>query len=45
MSHLGKNPMIINPWYLELFGRPIEIGDYVNLFSAPDARTKLLIMV
>ena len=43
MSHLGKKPMIINPWYLELFGRPIEIGDYVNIFSAPDARTKLLI--
>jgi len=43
LSHLGKKPMIINPWYLELFGRPIEIGEYVNIFSAPDARTKLLI--
>jgi len=43
LSSLGKKPMIINPWYLELFGGPIEIGDYVNLFSAPDARTKLLI--
>ncbi|ETR70677.1 MAG: hexapeptide repeat-containing transferase [Candidatus Magnetoglobus multicellularis str. Araruama] len=43
MSYLGKKPMIINPWYMELFGRPIEIGDYVNIFSAPDARTRLLI--
>ena len=43
MTYLGKKPMIINPWYLELFGNPIEIGDYVNIFSAPDARTKLLI--
>jgi len=43
MEHLGKNPMIINPWYMELFGGPIEVGDYVNIFSAPDARTRLLI--
>lgn len=43
LSHLGKKPMIINPWYLELFGHPILIGDYANIFSAPDARTKLLI--
>ena len=40
---LGKKPMIINPWYMELFGGPIAIGDYVNIFSAPDARTRLLV--
>ncbi|MBF0452586.1 MAG: acyltransferase [Candidatus Magnetomorum sp.] len=43
MTRLGKRPMIINPWYIELFGGPIEIGDYVNIFSASDARTKLLV--
>ena len=43
VTHLGKNPMIINPWYMELFGLPIVIGNYVNIFSAPDARTKLLV--
>ena len=43
LTQLGKNPMIINPWNMELFGGPISIGDYVNIFSAPDARTKLLV--
>jgi len=43
MSHLGIKPLIINPWHMELFGRPIEIGDYVNIFSSSDAKTRLLI--
>ena len=38
---LGKAPTIIKPWYVEVFGGPIDIGDYVSIFAAPDNRVRL----
>jgi acetyltransferase-like isoleucine patch superfamily enzyme len=37
----GKSPLIVNPWYVEVFGSPIDIGDYVSIFAAADNRVRL----
>jgi acetyltransferase-like isoleucine patch superfamily enzyme len=38
---LGKAPTVINPWYVEVFGSPIDIGDYVSIVAASDNRVRL----
>jgi acetyltransferase-like isoleucine patch superfamily enzyme len=38
---LGKAPTIIKPWHVEVFGAPIEIGEYVSSIAAPDNRVRL----
>jgi len=38
---IGKTPAIINPWYVEVFGSPIDIGDYVSIVAASDNRVRL----
>jgi acetyltransferase-like isoleucine patch superfamily enzyme len=38
---LGKAPLIIRPWHVEVFGAPISIGDYVFIIAASDSRVRL----
>jgi acetyltransferase-like isoleucine patch superfamily enzyme len=38
---LGKAPIIIRPWHLEVFGSPIVIGDYVFIIAAADNQVRL----
>ena len=38
---LGKRPIFIKPWYIEIFGAPIEMGDYGTIFAIADARVRL----
>jgi acetyltransferase-like isoleucine patch superfamily enzyme len=38
---LGKSPAVLNPWYVEVFGSPIDIGDYVSIVAASDNRVRL----
>ena len=38
---LGKAPAIFNPWYVEVFGAPIDIGEYVTIVAAADNRVRL----
>jgi len=38
---LGKSPAIVNPWHVEVFGSPIDIGDYVCIVAASDNRVRL----
>ena len=38
---LGKAPTILNPWYVEVFGSPIHIGDYVSIVATSDHRVRL----
>jgi len=38
---LGTAPTVINPWYVEVFGSPIDIGDYVSIVAASDNRVRL----
>ncbi|MCP4022550.1 MAG: acyltransferase [Desulfobacteraceae bacterium] len=43
LEHLGKNPFIVKPWCIELFGGPIFIGDNVSLLGCPDKKTRLTV--
>ena len=38
---LGKGHTFIRPWNVELFGAPIEIGDYVNMIASRDRQVRL----
>ena len=38
---LGKAPMIIRPWQVEVFGAPVIIGDYASIIAAADNRVRL----
>jgi acetyltransferase-like isoleucine patch superfamily enzyme len=38
---LGDSPAIVKPWYVDVFGSPIDIGDYVSIIAAPDNRVRL----
>ncbi len=38
---LGKAPIIFRPWYVEVFGAPVVIGDYVFIIAAADNRVRL----
>ena len=38
---LGKAPMVLRPWFVEIFGAPIVIGDYVFIIATADNRVRL----
>ncbi|MGD8882230.1 MAG: acyltransferase [Desulfobacterales bacterium] len=38
---LGKAPIIIRPWHVEVFGAPIIIGDYASIIAAGDKPVRL----
>ena len=38
---LGKSPAIFNPWYVEVFGSPIDVGDYISIVAVSDNRVRL----
>ena len=40
-ANLGDSPTIVKPWYVEVFGFPIDIGDYVTILATPDNRVRL----
>jgi acetyltransferase-like isoleucine patch superfamily enzyme len=40
---LGKGLSAIKPWYVEVFGDAIELGDYVTLIAAADRRVRIAI--
>lgn len=37
---LGKGHVFMRPWHVELFGGPIEIGDYVTVIATPDKKVR-----
>ena len=40
---LGKHPFIVKPWYIEVFGGPVIIGDHITLLGCADKRTRLTV--
>ena len=40
-ASLGNSPTIVKPWYVDVFGSPVDIGDYVSIIAAPDNRVRL----
>jgi len=37
----GKGCTFVKPWYVEVFGNPVELGEYVHVIAAPDHRVRL----
>ena len=42
-AYLGKGALFLKPWYVEVFGWPISLGDYVNVIATPDKRVRLTV--
>jgi acetyltransferase-like isoleucine patch superfamily enzyme len=40
-EHLGKGAHVMKPWYVEIFGGPVTLGDYATVIAAPDKRVRL----
>jgi len=43
LAHMGRGCMFMKPWYVEIFGEPISIGDYAVIIATPDHRVRLSI--
>jgi len=43
LDSLGRGFVFMKPWYVELFGAPITIGDYAMVIATPDRRVRLSI--
>ena len=43
LESLGKGFTFMRPWHVEIFGAPIELGDYVNVVAASDKMVRLAI--
>jgi len=43
LEHLGENFTFMRPWYVEIFGAPIEVGNCVNVVASADRRVRLAI--
>ena len=41
LKSLGKHPFIVKPWYIEIFGAPVTIGDNITLLGCSDKKTRL----
>ena len=41
LDHLGRGPTFMRPWYVEIFGPRIRIGDNATLIATADARVRL----
>ena len=39
LESLGKGFTFMRPWHVEIFGEPIELGDYVNVVAASGSET------
>ena len=43
LTSLGKHPFIVKPWYIEIFGGPVSIGDNITLLGCADKKTRLTV--
>ena len=43
LESLGKGFTFMKPWYVEIFGSPIELGDYVNIVASADKKVRLAV--
>ena len=40
-ERLGNHSVFIKPWFVEIFGGPVELGDCAAVIAAPDCRVRL----
>jgi acetyltransferase-like isoleucine patch superfamily enzyme len=43
LEYLGTGFTFMRPWHVEIFGAPIELGDYVNVVAASDKMVRLAV--
>ena len=43
LKALGKHSFIVKPWHIEIFGRPVSIGDNITLLGCVDKKTRLTV--
>jgi acetyltransferase-like isoleucine patch superfamily enzyme len=43
LDSLGKGFTIVRPWHVEIFGAPVELGDYVNVVASADRKVRLAV--
>ncbi|MBF0469543.1 MAG: acyltransferase [Desulfamplus sp.] len=43
LESLGKNSYVVKPWYIEVFGGPVTIGENITLLASSDKRTRLTV--
>ena len=43
LESLGKGFMFMRPWHVEIFGAPIELGEYVNVVASSDKPVRMAI--
>lgn len=43
LKSLGEQPFIVKPWYIEIFGGPVSIGDNITLLGCSDKKTRLTV--
>ncbi len=43
LERLGRGCTFMKPWYVEIFGGPIRIGDYTHVIATPDKRVRLTV--
>ena len=42
-EYLGRGCTFMKPWYIELFGGPISLGNYATVIATPDSRIRLTV--
>ncbi len=42
-QHLGKGCTFMKPWYVQVFGWPVDLGDFATVISTPDRRVRLTV--
>ncbi|MDD5170581.1 MAG: acyltransferase [Syntrophales bacterium] len=42
-ARLGKGHWFMKPWYVEVFGGPVGLGEYAHVIAAPDKRVRLTV--
>ena len=42
-QHLGKGCTFMKPWHVQVFGWPIDVGDFATVISTPDRRVRLTV--
>ena len=43
LHSLGKDPFIIKPWHIEIFGGPVSIGENVTMIACSDKKIRLTV--
>lgn len=41
LASLGTHPIFMRPWYVEIFGAPIRIGNFATVIAAADMKVRI----